>query len=78
MTAEVLVRELQRPVVSADWEQMPPPPPPAGRSRGVPTNPSRGAFPFTATDRASVAADLDSVIKVLIDMMHFYPQWGKN
>lgn len=78
MTAEVLVRELQRPVVNPDWERMPPPPPPAGRAGGVPIDPSRGVFPFTVADRASVAADLDSVIKVLIDIMHFYPQWGKN
>lgn len=78
MTAEVLVRDLQRPVVDPDWEQMPPPPATSSRSRSDSLNRSRSTFSFTSADRASAAADLDSVIKILIDMMHLYPQWGKK
>lgn len=83
MTAEVFVRELQKPIASGDSELMPPPPSPFERSTsGSPASTSSSGSsrtPWTtAAHRASAAADLESVFNILVDMMHFHPQWGKG
>lgn len=75
------MRELQRPILNLDSELMPPPPPPslAGQTSdsGRSNSPNR-PFPFTAADRASAAVDLESLINILVEMVHFYPQWGES
>lgn len=80
------MRELQRPITKVDSELMPPPPLPfewsSSGSPGSSSSSSSGIdfsriLSNTATDRASAAADLESVFNIILDMVHLYPHWGK-